>query len=35
MSKGDKILDVRSMHMKFHSKGVTVHAVNDVSFSVN
>jgi len=35
MSKGDRILDIRNMDMKFHSKGVTVHAVNDVSFTVN
>ncbi len=34
MSKGDKILDVQNIKMDFHSKGVTVHAVGDVSFSV-
>ena len=34
MSKGDKILDVKNVKMDFHSKGVTVHAVGDVSFSV-
>ncbi len=35
MSKGDKILDAKNIVMDFHSKGVTVHAVGDVSFSVN
>ena len=34
MSKGDKILDVRNIHMRFHSKGVCVKAVTDVSFPV-
>ena len=34
MSKGDKILDVKNVKMDFHSKGVTVHAVGDVSFTV-
>ena len=34
MSKGEKILDVKNVKMDFHSKGVTVHAVGDVSFSV-
>ncbi len=35
MSKGDKILDAKNIVMDFSSKGVTVHAVGDVSFTVN
>ena len=35
MSKGDKILDVRNVHMRFNSKGICVRAVSDVSFTVN
>ena len=35
MSKGDNILDVKNIKMDFASKGVTVHAVGDVSFKVN
>ena len=34
MSKGDQILDVRNIHMRFSSKGITVKAVTDVSFPV-
>ena len=34
MSKGDQILDVRNIHMRFSSKGLTVKAVTDVSFPV-
>ena len=34
MSKGDRILDVRNIHMRFESKGVCVRAVTDVSFPV-
>ena len=34
MSKGDRILDVRSIHMRFQSKGLCVKAVTDVSFPV-
>ncbi len=34
MSKGDKILDVKNISMRFNSKGVCVRAVTDVSFSV-
>ena len=35
MSKGDRILDVRNIHMRFESKGICVKAVTDVSFPVN
>ncbi|MBR5545891.1 MAG: ATP-binding cassette domain-containing protein [Clostridia bacterium] len=35
MSKGDQILDVRNIHMRFSSKGITVKAVTDVSFPVH
>ena len=34
MNKGDQILDVRNIHMRFSSKGITVKAVTDVSFPV-
>ena len=34
MSKGDQILDVRNIHMRFNSKGICVRAVTDVSFPV-
>jgi len=34
MSKGDQILDVRNIHMRFNSKGISVKAVTDVSFPV-
>ena len=34
MSRGDQILDVKNVHMRFHSKGVIVKAVTDVSFPV-
>ena len=34
MSKGDKILDVKNVHMRFASKGLVVKAVTDVSFPV-
>ena len=34
MSKGDQILDVRNIHMRFNSKGICVKAVTDVSFPV-
>ena len=34
MSKGDRILDVRNIHMRFVSKDVCVRAVTDVSFPV-
>ena len=34
MSKGDKILDVKNVSMRFNSKGVCVRAVTDVSFPV-
>lgn len=34
MSKGDKILDVKNISMRFNSKGVCVRAVTDVSFPV-
>ncbi|MDD5899080.1 MAG: ATP-binding cassette domain-containing protein [Clostridia bacterium] len=34
MSKGDRILDVRNIHMRFTSKGICVRAVTDVSFPV-
>ncbi|MBR6569940.1 MAG: ABC transporter ATP-binding protein, partial [Clostridia bacterium] len=34
MSKGDQILDVRNIHMRFQSKGICVKAVTDVSFPV-
>ena len=35
MSKGDQILDVRNIHMRFSSKGITLKAVTDVSFPVH
>ncbi len=35
MSKGDQILDVRHVSMRFQSKGVCVRAVSDVSLSVH
>ena len=34
MSKGDRILDVQHISMRFHSKGLCVRAVTDVSFPV-
>ena len=34
MSKGEQILDVRNIHMRFNSKGICVRAVTDVSFPV-
>ena len=34
MNKGDQILDVRNIHMRFSSKGITVKVVTDVSFPV-
>ena len=34
MSKGDRILDVKNISMRFESKGVCVRAVTDVSFPV-
>ena len=34
MSKGDQILDVRGVHMRFNTKGLCVRAVTDVSFTV-
>ncbi len=34
MSKGDKILDIQNVHMRFASKGLIVKAVTDVSFPV-
>ena len=35
MSDKKQILDVKNIHMNFASKGLTVRAVNDVSFTVN
>ena len=35
MSEKKQILDVQNIHMNFASKGLTVRAVNDVSFTVN
>ena len=35
MSEPKQILDVQHIHMRFHSKGVCVRAVTDVSFTVN
>src|SRR5574344_696683 len=35
MSEPKQILDVQHIHMRFHSKGVCVKAVTDVSFTVN
>ncbi len=34
MRKGDQILDVRGIHMRFNTKGLCVRAVTDVSFTV-
>ncbi len=34
MTKGDQILDVRGIHMRFNTKGLCVRAVTDVSFTV-
>ncbi|MBR5287315.1 MAG: ATP-binding cassette domain-containing protein [Clostridia bacterium] len=34
MSKGDQILDIQHVHMRFASKGLVVKAVTDVSFPV-
>ena len=34
MTKGDQILDVRGVHMRFNTKGLCVRAVTDVSFTV-
>ena len=34
MSKGERILDVKNIHMRFESKGICVRAVTDVSFPV-
>ena len=34
MSKGDRILDVQHISMRFHAKGLCVRAVTDVSFPV-
>ena len=34
MAENNQILDVRNIHMRFHSKGITVRAVSDVSFTV-
>lgn len=34
MAKGDLILDIQGIHKVFHSKGVSVKAVTDVSFPV-
>ena len=31
----DTILEVKNVHKRFHSKGITVRAVSDVSFDVN
>ena len=35
MSKGDRILDVQHISMRFHTKGLCVRAVTDVSFPVD
>ena len=35
MNEPKQILDVQHIHMRFHSKGVCVRAVTDVSFTVN
>ena len=34
MSKGERILDVKNIHMRFESKGICVRTVTDVSFPV-
>ena len=35
MAENKQILDVKNIHMNFASKGITVRAVNDVSFTVD
>ena len=35
MADTKQILDVKNIHMNFHSKGICVRAVSDVSFTVN
>ena len=35
MAENQQILDVKNIHMRFHSKGITVRAVSDVSFTVD